>query len=303
MPADCTGELDSVSAALLAVFYALSGVATVCGNAAFLRVVYKTPSQRTISNCLLASLAIADLQVGFIIDPLWIARCVLPRYPYEHAFKKTIDFFWLQTCVTTTFSLTAVTVDRYVAVTAVFRYRELVSTGRCRAGIAFIWLVSFACGATRLFVTDTSKLPRLWLALTLITFAFPLTVIAFCYYHLSKAAKEQSRKITADTNIEKITEAERNRKTAYTVSLVIGVFVVAWLPSLVTSFVHRFTTSSCLLKDIRRTWLWVELLAFSSSAVNPWLYSLKNREFREAFWHSFRSPENIAAGAIENVEL
>ena len=291
MTNDCTGELDSVSASLLATFYVISGMASFCSNAVFLWVLYKTPSQRNRSNYLLASLALADLQVGLIIDPVWVARCLLKRQSYEHPFKKTIDFLWIQTCVTTTFSLGVVSFDRYLAVTSVFRYRQIMTLKRCCLMVAFVWAASLACASTRLFVTDTADLPRLWLALTLLTFLFPLSVIAFCYFHISKAAREQSRRITSETSAEKLEENERNRKTAYTIGLVIGLFIIAWFPSLVTSFVHRFTTSQCLKRNIRRTWLWVELVAFTNSAINPWVYSLRNREFQAAFRQSFGSLE------------
>ena len=43
-----------------------------------------------------------------------------------------------------------------------------------------------------------------------------------------------------------------------------------------------------LCTQIFVVWPWLETIAFTSSAINPFTYSFKNQEFRKAFRHTFR---------------
>ena len=65
--------------------------------------------------------------------------------------------------------------------------------------------------------------------------------------------------------------------------IVVGLFVVCWLPSLVTSFAHYFSKRVTWPK----VWVPVEAVAFTSSAINPWVYCLRNEEFYEALTLTF----------------
>jgi hypothetical protein len=94
---ECNGSLDFPSSIILAIGYGISGIVSVIGNSFVLWAIYRFPNLRTSSNCFLASLATADLFVGLVIDPLWVARCVLEQELYQDPFKVAIDFFWLQT--------------------------------------------------------------------------------------------------------------------------------------------------------------------------------------------------------------
>lgn len=114
-----------------------------------------------------------------------------------------------------------------------------------------------------------------------------MILIVFCYYRISVVAREQSKTI-ASQSVQLASEGVRNRKNAKTVGFVVTLFVISWFPSLVTSFVHLATSDDCTKRTMRLVWLWVELIAFSSSGINPWLYSLRNRYFRQEMSRVFR---------------
>ena len=280
----CSNKLSFPSSITLALLYGVITLPAILGNGAFLWVIYKCRALRTISNLLVSSLALADLLVGLVIDPVWIARCMLTPRPYNHALKIAIDLLWIQTSVTTTFSLCVVSLDRYIAVRSALLYNQIVTYKRCYAAVSFVWIVSIAFGLSRVWVTNPANLPRLWMCVTIITILLPMILIIFCYYRIFLLARMQSRKISAQNahlrRVQLVTEGIRNRKTAKTVGFVIALFFISWFPSLVTSFVHLTTTDYCVKQNMRLVWLWVELVAFASSGINPWLYSLRNNEFR-----------------------
>lgn len=289
MANNCSRELAFPESVILALLYGIIALPALFGNAVFLWVIYKARSVRTLSNLLLSSLALADLLVGLIIDPMWIARCVLTPRPFSHPFKMAIDALWIQTSVTTTFSLCAVSLDRYIAIRSALLYHHIVTEKRCSVAIAIVWIASFSFGFSRILVTNPANLPKLWMCVTIITILFPMILILFCYSRIFLIARKQSKTI-ARQDVQRsnklVSEGIRNQKAAKTVGLVVALFFISWLPTLTTSFIPLTMSDHC--KNIRVVWLWVELIAFSSSGINPWLYSLRNRHFRAEMNRVFR---------------
>ena len=281
----CSEELSLPSSVSLALLYGISSLPTVIGNAAFLWVIYKSHVVRTISNLLLSSLALADLFVGLVIDPVWIARCILTPHSASHPFQIAIGWLWIQTSVTTTFGLCVVSLDRYIAVRSALMYNQIVTYKRCYAAMALVWIASLAFAFSRVLITNPANLPRLWLSVTIITILLPMILITFCYYHIFMLARRQSRKIAMQNfrlqSTQLVVDGARNRKTAKNVGFIVALFFISWLPSLIASFVELTTSDHCTKKNMHLVWLWVELVAFTSSGINPWLYSLRNGEFRE----------------------
>lgn len=120
-----------------------------------------------------------------------------------------------------------------------------------------------------------------------------MIVIVSCSIRILRAAAEQSRKIITDNSLhnqDAVKRQKKNSKAAKTVSIVVGLFVVCWSPSLVTSLVNYFTQDPCGMdKQLSyiTEWTSVEALAFTSSAINPWVYCLRNDEFYEALSRTF----------------
>ena len=289
MTNSCSGELAFPASVILALLYGIIALPALFGNAVFLWANYKARNVRTLSNLLLSSLALADLLVGLVIDPVWIARCVLTPHPYNHPFKMAIDALWIQTSVTTTFSLCAVSLDRYIAIRSALLYHQIVTEKRCYIAIAFVWIASLSFGFSRILVTNPANLPKLWMSVTIVTILLPMILIIFCYSHISVIARTQSNAI-ARQDVQRsnttVSEGLRNRKATKTVGLVVALFLISWIPTLVTSFIHLTTNDHG--KNMRVVWLWVELVAFSSSGINPWLYSLRNSDFRAKMSRFFR---------------
>ena len=189
----------------------------------------------------------------------------------------------MQTIVATTFSLCAVSVDRYIAVTKM-RYHDIMTWKRVRIIIVFIWVFSIFFASLRLFITDPFQLPKLWLAATVITVIIPITLISICYYLIFKAARLQIRRISSQKtfNPDEVIVQVKNRKAACTIGIIVGVFTICWSPSLVISLFQFFTSDLCRKTRINGYWFWGALAEFSNSAFNPFIYCMRSREFRKA---------------------
>ena len=132
----------------------------------------------------------------------------------------------------------------------------------------------------------SAVLSKLYFSFTIITVLIPMILIIFCSIRNLKAASVQSRRITVNVlqNQEAVKRRKKNFKAVKTISIVVVLFVVCWLPSLVTSFVHYVGIKSFFYK----VWTPVEALSMTSSAINPWVYCLRNTEFYQALTGTFR---------------
>ena len=119
------------------------------------------------------------------------------------------------------------------------------------------------------------------------TVLIPMIIIILCSIRILKAASVQSKRISVSTvqNQDAVKKKKKNFKAAKMISIVVGLFVVCWLPSLITSLVHHFSGKFTFTK----LWAPVEAAAFTSSAINPWVYCLRNEEFNEALTRTLRS--------------
>ena len=287
-------ELSVTAKIILSTWYGLVGLAATIGNAAVLWLIAKTESLRTISNLFLTSLAAADLLVGLVIAPTWVfIRCLgYETDTYLQTYGKVTDYLWIHTTVATTFNLCCVSLDRYIAIIHSLRYRDILTKRRCYELIAAIWFMSLILPCSRFVVPEGSV--ALWLSFTIITVLIPMIVIVSCSMRILRAAAEQSRKIITDNSLQNdhdaVKRGKKNSKAAKTVSIVVGLFVVCWSPSLVTSLVNYFTPDPCGLNkqlSYYTEWTSVEALAFTSSAINPWVYCLRNDDFYEALSRTF----------------
>ena len=62
----------------ISVINAILSFTTVSGNSAVLIAIWKTSSLHSVANILLASLAVSDLAVGFVVQPMAIAVVLVP---------------------------------------------------------------------------------------------------------------------------------------------------------------------------------------------------------------------------------
>ena len=275
---------------ILALLNAVSGVTAICSNLLILVAFYQTPSLRSISNFFVVSLAASDLLVGLAVNPVYVVLFVTGlSFDYSHVWPTRLaeNWFWIQTVITSTFNLTAISVDRYIAITNTFHYSQIVTLTRCVVGAIFIWTFSILFASLRFLIQDYSDLPILWIITMVFMVILPLCVISYCYFHIFRATRLQQRQIAvlSSVNAAYASTVLKNKKAAWTVGIIIGLFVLMWTPSLALAFVEIVMArkGSCRRLEIVLSWYFAAFLSFFSSCCNPWVYAARSREFRAAF--------------------
>lgn len=304
---NCSGELDQASIIVLVLLNTVSGIMAITGNILVLTAVYRTPRLRTISNYFIASLSAADLMVGLYINPLLLAKTV-KNETTGTPLALAAEIASLESITATVYNLCAISVDRFIAVTLVFRYMELMTKRICLSLILSIWSFAIFFGSSRLMVKSEEDLPKLWIAASLVHFVIPFSVISFCYYRIFKEARAQNNRIAAVSRPHRETARDhKNRKAAWTVAIVIGVFTALLCPNIVLATIQQMAQDNCKVSRLYRYWFWFSWLSFCSSAVNPWIYGIRSREFRHAFKRIFNlevysSDNTRTSGDTRNIQ-
>ena len=142
-------------------------VMSITGNALVLAAIIRTPSVCSISMAMLCSLAVSDLLVGLIVQPVFIANELTTGYSIERLYN--VAAFVL--CGVSLFTMTAISVDRYIALRYPMRYQTditlkariiytlIITIWLCNISFSVVyfwnWAIYFAiwsCGHLPLFI-------------------------------------------------------------------------------------------------------------------------------------------------------
>ena len=296
MKGNCSKEyLSSGASIVLSVWFSLSGLAAITGNVVVLWLFYKHKSLRTISNRFLASLSVADVFVGLVIDPVWIVIVCWIQPRGQRNLIMLTKMLWIQTTAATTLNSCCVSIDRFIAIRFPFRYQDILTKRRCLAVIILVWFISLSLSLPILFFQPGKDRKELFVSITCTMFLAPLLVVSFCYIIIFKVARKQFGRILAAKKLPDSSENIRARvtqnfKAIKTVGFVLSACIITWMPSVVLLLVDLYYAKEerCRIRKVKSVVLpWVQAIAFTSSAINPLIYYLRNSDFRRAFRRTF----------------
>ena len=296
MKGNCSKEyLSSGASIVLSVWFSLSGLAAITGNVVVLWLFYKHKSLRTISNRFLASLSVADVFVGLVIDPVWIVIVCWIQPRGQRNLITLTKMLWIQTTAATTLNSCCVSIDRFIAIRFPFRYQDILTKRRCLAVIILVWFISLSLSLPILFFQPGKDRKELFVSITCTMFLAPLLVVSFCYIIIFKVARKQFWRILAAKKLPDSSENIRARvtqnfKAIKTVGFVLSACIITWMPSVVLLLVDFYYAKEerCRIRKVKSVVLpWVQAIAFTSSAINPLIYYLRNSDFRRAFRRTF----------------
>ena len=113
----------------------------ITGNVLVLAAVWRNPSLRTPSTILLCSLAVSDLFVGILAPPVNIAIALtpLPRSSSYPRLSQARIFLIIQLCRVSLETMTAISVDQYLALRYHMGYSNLMTSKRATCVSATFW--------------------------------------------------------------------------------------------------------------------------------------------------------------------
>lgn len=251
---------------------------TFLANTVVLSAFYKISNLHSPTNILLACLTASDLAVGLVVQPLFmlyhVARLPDCQVDFDVISKVfSISSYWL--CSVSFAIVTAVGVDRLLALELHLRYNELVTNSRTGYIVFLIWVVCGLLSGTRQL---NDKLFFSLLALLIMTCLFGTFFVYFRIYgivHRHRAqihAQEVSRR-----GIANLAAVERLKKSAVSIFYVYCFFLLCYVPYL-SAVISLFVMGKRppVVFNVTVT------IVYINSTLNPLLYCWRIREIRKA---------------------
>ena len=248
---------------------------------------------RRASNYLLFSLAIADLIVTLICEPLFIEAIIQRTFLHDCKASLGIAFFILGyiSCATSVLHMVAISLDRFVAVAFPLRHKNFLE----KCGLKVMLIVSWSIP-----IFEVILLLVLWLVIPKASYSaakflfmgtvfFSYFFISFFYFLIVKFLlhhkKTRKRLRAGNVSVKLISRVEVRVSCA--VAIAIGIFTAFWAPGIANIFADTMIGKPLTRPD--SPWAtWLDTLALSNSALNFLIYSAKIRDFKEAYLDIFR---------------
>ena len=265
----------------LSVLHGFLIITTTLGNTTILAALHKESSLHAPSKLLLCCLATSDLLVGMISEPLAITYWMSAvseswNLCYKALYTSFIASYLL--CGVSLLTLSAISVDRLLALFLGLRYRQIVSLKRAAVVVITFWTVSIVCA----MVYVRSYRITIWyshivISVSLVTSVLSYTKIFLTLRHHRAQVQDQINEGRLNRPIP--FNMARYRKAVYSALWLQLTLVVCYLPhGIVTAlWTHSGQSSSViLLRQFSMT------LVYLNSTLNPILYCWKMAEVRQA---------------------
>ncbi|XP_063073533.1 galanin receptor 2b [Engraulis encrasicolus] len=302
---DSHQQLDAASVIVSVVFSLIFLLGTV-GNSLVLAVLLHSGQiGYNTTNLFILNLAVADFFFIIFCVPFQATIYALEGWVFGTFMCKVVHFFINLTMYASSFTLAAVSVDRYLAIRYPLRSRELRTPCNACLAMVVIWGLSLVFAGPYLSYYDlvtvdnrSMCVPALKVysrkVLDTCTFAFgyviPVLIVSLSYTRTIKYLW------TAVDPLDGMSESKRaKRKVTKMIIIVTVLFCICWLPYHVVLLCYLygdfpFNDTTYALR------LLSHCMAYANSCLNPIVYALVSKHFRKGFRKVFSSCVLVAGG-------
>ena len=277
---DSTEEvfITNIVTCILNSFFSLL---TCIGNFIVVFVIGKTRDLHSPSFILLGCLAVSDLLVGLICQPLFVAHKIAELKENFAVFCTLKVLQSLSAWITggvSLFILAAVLIDRLLALTLHLRYNTIVTVPRVFQTTFILWMFVTVTVLLRFWMTNK------WFFIPIgLGFLFFSVIMASSWKIFRIVRRHQHQVKDQDMAVSHLQNKTMNilkcRKLAATVLYIYGLFLIFYLPYMVLLVVETFIGFS---RTVRIAYDYAATAIFINSFLNPVLYCWRISEIRRA---------------------
>lgn len=293
-------------------FYLIFGFLGLAGNGLVLVVMFKVRSLRSITNLFIANQSVIDFASSLLLLCQFynpghkpsVGTEVTPWNRFKCYFWESQFIFWaLLAC--STFNLTTLTLERFVAVVFPVFYRNRASWRVASCAATFPWIMGFAITSYwpaihhlqngLCFPNFPSQTFRVTTGIFLcfVKLFLPVLVMVCVYLSILRKVKASSTKVgnKKKTNTSELkTSTDRSShgrirvNILKTLLLVTLMFVVCWTPNQILFFVYNLGAPV----NPRGTFQKLSVVfLFVNVWINPFIYTFKYRNFQRGLIRMF----------------
>ena len=244
---------------------------SIVGNSLVLAAILRTPSLRSPSIMFLSSLAVSDLLVGFFVQPLYIASG-LTRIRHLDNLWFVVSF---ATCGTSLCSITAISVDRFLALHYHMRYPSLVTKSRAIFTLAIMWILILPLSGIYYLNRNV------YFLVIVLGVGVCLLISIVAYIGIFRIVRHQQLQIhtqqqAVQAATEEVSSLKQLKRSALNSFVFFIVMVIFYAPMSVAMSLHLIT------KDWEQAWSFATTAVFMNSSINPLLYCWRLGKLRKA---------------------
>ena len=240
----------------------------------------KSPALRSPSLVLLRGLAMSDLAVGIVVQPLFIANDLIRLYSrsqrLKQAFQGIYNTVGFSLCGISLCTVTAIAVDRLIAVERSLHYPSLVTIPRVRRVLVAIWTISLIVVSARFWQEE------IFLISLGTVICGCLCISTFCHVKIYKTVRYhqnviQLQFLAVGTNTGHANKVTGLKMSAFNAFIVFLVLIICYSPYAVVFYIATLLnpTDRSIARSLTST------IVFINSSLNPFLYCWRVCEIRE----------------------
>ncbi|XP_056619496.1 opioid receptor, delta 1b [Triplophysa dalaica] len=288
------GSAAVAIAVCITVLYSVICVVGLFGNILVMYGVVRYTKMKTATNIYIFNLALADALATSTL-PFQSAKYLMSTWPFGELLCKVVIAIDYYNMFTSIFTLTMMSVDRYIAVCHPVKALEFRTPAKAKIINICVWILSSAVGipvmVMAITVTDKGKTICMlkfpdpdwyWDTVTKIcvfifAFVVPVLVITVCYGLMIirlKSVRLLSGSKEKDRNMRRITRM---------VLVVVAAFIICWTP------IHIFIIVKTVVEIDKKNlvvvacWHLCIALGYMNSSLNPVLYAFLDENFKRCF--------------------
>ena len=271
---------------VMSVLNSTLAITAFLGNVLIVVALQKVTSLHPPSKLLLRCLAVTDLCVGLITQPLFVAFVTSPDHS-ERCHYLNIAFNSISAIFggVSAFTVTAISVDRLLALLLGPRYRQVVTFGRVRIFVIVSYLSSLSIATIFLYNF------RIIIIIICIVLLSSIVASTFCYAKIYLTLRRRQAQVQVHVHQGQpngagiVLNIARYKKTVSSTKWILITLVACYLPYSVVAFLGIIRLRTQFLNFV---WAAAISLVMLNSTLNPFLYCWKMREVREAVKNSIR---------------
>ncbi|XP_020651607.1 kappa-type opioid receptor isoform X2 [Pogona vitticeps] len=281
---------------IITAVYSMVFVVGLVGNSLVMFVIIRYTKMKTATNIYIFNLALADALVTTTM-PFQSTEYLMNSWPFGDVLCKiviSIDYYNMFTSI---FTLTMMSVDRYIAVCHPVKALDFRTPLKAKIINICIWLLSSSVGISAIvlggteFREDTGSTEcslqfpdddydwwDTFMKICVFVFAFviPVLIIVICYTLMIlrlKSVRLLSGSREKDRNLRRITRL---------VLVVVAVFIICWTPIHIFVLVEALGDVSHSTAAISSYYFCIAL-GYTNSSLNPILYAFLDENFKRCF--------------------
>ena len=273
----------------LCVFNAYLSYTATMLNTVAIYAIRKTSSLSKNLKALLLSLAVSDLGVGLLAQPMFVAHLMDSKQNNET--NESYNAIYIACLIPTNFftyaslfSVAVLCADRFLAIRLHLRYQELVTYKLVAAVVTSIWVTSALISLIRVFIPKNI----MYVSFVIIQSASIITATSLSvklYLTLRRHINQiQVQQVAQNDQGE---SAQRKRKSAMGSLYVYLVFIVCYLPN--TCVLLIIATNSKRSNSLQHLQFYTLTLQFLNSTLNPLIYYWKMKDIQHTFVGTLRN--------------